>query len=468
MKIVYTLFAIFIILGTGCKTDKNTNSDTSEPTVSVQIDTAKARALPHWASQANIYEVNIRQYTPEGTFVAFSKHLPRLRAMGVKILWFMPIFPISETKKKGSLGSYYAVTDFKKTNPEFGTIEEFQNVIDQAHQLGIKVILDWVPNHTGWDHIWLKSNPEFYTQDENGNVVDPIDPSTGESWGWTDVADLNFDNQEMRKEMINDMLFWINNYAIDGFRMDVAHNVPNDFWKQATDQLYAANDSIFMLAESETTDHLNEGYFHAIYGWGMHHLLNDIAKGNRTASAIDSLLLEKKGAIGQGMYMNFISNHDENSWAGTIEERMGDGADAFAVLAATFDGIPLIYGGQEEPLKKRLEFFEKDDIGFKKYEKQKFFKTLLSLKSRNKALGNGSFSSPIIKVGDSDHIYAFMKEKDGDKIAVMVNLSNEKQQIRLSKAVTGLTNIFNGRQVEMGPGTIKSFDPWEYWVASNR
>lgn len=466
MKYTLTLFAFLILLGLGCKSDQTNPEGQNAETPNITAE--NVRALPAWASDANIYEVNIRQYTPEGTFNAFSNHLPRLKNMGVEILWLMPIFPISNTKKKGTLGSYYAVSDFRATNPEFGTIEDLQNLIDRAHTLGMKVILDWVPNHTGWDHVWIKSNPEFYTQDKEGNIVDPIDPATGKSWGWTDVADLNYDNNDMRKQMIADMLFWIEEYNVDGFRMDVAHNVPNDFWQQASDQLFAANDSIFMLAESEVLDHLNNGYFHAIYGWEMHHLLNDIAKGKKNANAIDSLLAIKKSAVGQGMYMNFISNHDENSWAGTVEERMGEGGDALAVLTLLFDGIPLIYGGQEEPLNKRLEFFEKDDIGFSKFEKNKFFKTLLSVKKRNKALGNGSFSSPIIKIGDSEHIYAFMKEKDGDKIAVMVNLSNEKQQIRLSKAVTGLTNIFDGNKVEMGPGTIKSFDPWEYWVASNR
>ena len=347
-------------------------------------------------------------------------------------------------------------------------MEDFQNLVNRTHSLGMKIILDWVPNHTGWDHVWIQSNPDYYTKDDQGNIVDPIDPGTGKSWGWTDVADLNYDNNEMRESMISDMLFWVNNQKIDGFRMDVAHNVPNDFWKQATDKLYAANDSIFMLAESENIDHLNNGYFHAIYGWEMHHLLNDVAKGHKKASSIDSLLEVKHNAITQGMYMNFITNHDENSWAGTVEERMGDGGDAFAVLAATFDGIPLIYGGQEEPLKKRLEFFEKDNIGFKNLEKADFFKRLLSLKNRNEALGNGSYGSSLVKVGDSDHIFAFMKEKDGAKVAVMVNLSNEKQQIKLTKPVTGLTNLFDGKKVEMGPGTIKSFDPWEYWVASNR
>jgi len=466
MKSTYLFFAVLFILVTGCKNESATTEDTKvEKSESLSKN---PRPLPEWAKDANIYEVNIRQYTPEGTFDAFANHLPRLRNMGVEILWFMPIFPISETKKKGTLGSYYAVSDFKATNPEFGTIEEFQNIINRAHSLGMKVILDWVPNHTGWDHVWITENPDFYTQDKDGNIVDPVDPATGKSWGWTDVADLNYENQAMRKEMIADMLFWVNEYKVDGFRMDVAHNVPNDFWEDASNQLFAANDSLYMLAESEDVEHVNNGYFHTIYGWGMHHLLNDIAKGKKNANSIDSLLAIKKDAIEQGTYMNFITNHDENSWAGTVEERMGEGADAFLVLVATFDGIPLIYSGQEEPLLKRLEFFEKDPIGFKNLEKAKLIKTLLTLKQRNKALGNGQYSVPLVKVGDSEHIYAFMKEKDGDKVAVMVNLSSEKQQIRLSQPVTGLTNLFDGRKVEMGPGTIKSFDPWEYWVASNR
>lgn len=466
MKQIYLLFTLCAILAMGCKTDTTSVDKSENQSSESTID--NPRPLPEWAKSANIYEVNVRQYTPEGTFSAFAKHLPRLKAMGVDILWFMPIFPISDTKKKGSLGSYYAVTDFRKTNPEFGTKEDFQNVIDQAHQLNMKVIIDWVPNHTGWDHVWIKSNPEYYTQDKDGNIVDPIDPGTGESWGWTDVADLNYDNQEMRKQMISDFLYWVNNHKIDGFRMDVAHNVPNDFWADATSQLYAANDSLYMLAESESIEQVNKGYFHTIYGWSLHHMMNDIAKGEKNVNDLHALLTQKKAEMKQGSFMNFITNHDENSWAGTVEERMGESADAFAVLAMTMDGLPLIYGGQEEPLNKRLEFFEKDNIGFKKFEKAKLYKTLLDLKHRNKALWNNQFSSELIRVGESEHIYAYMKENEGDKVAVMINFSNERQQIKLTEPVVGMTDLFNGRRVEMGQGTIKSFDPWEYWVASNK
>ena len=181
--------------------------------------------LPEWAKNANIYEVNVRQYTPEGTFNAFKKHLPRLKEMGVDILWFMPIFPISETKKKGSLGSYYAVSDFRTTNPKFGTITELKAVIDEDHQRGMKVILDWVPNHTGWDHVWIKNHPDYYTKDSTGNIIDPLNEH-GQSMGWTDVADLDYNNANMRKNAVDDMLFWIRDYKINGFRHDMALLVP--------------------------------------------------------------------------------------------------------------------------------------------------------------------------------------------------------------------------------------------------
>jgi len=467
MKNISILTLAILLVFSSCKTDQ-TQKDKNSKKETTQTDVSKILKTPEWAKSANIYEVNIRQFTAKGTFNAFAKHLPRLKKMGVDILWLMPIFPISETKKKGTLGSYYAVTDFKKTNPEFGTIEDFKNLVDQAHGLQMKVIIDWVPNHTGWDHVWISEHPEFYTQDKDGNIIDPIDPNTGESWGWTDVADLNYDNQSMRQEMIGDMLFWVNNHKIDGFRMDVAHNVPNDFWADASSQLFAANSDLFMLAESETLDHVNNGYFHAYYGWGMHHLFNDIAKGEKNANDLHNMLMEKKEKMKQGMFMHFITNHDENSWSGTVEERMGPAADAFAVLSMTFDGTPLIYGGQEEPLRKRLEFFEKDDIGFKNYEKSPLYTKLLQLKKRNSAMHNGSFSSKLERVADSEHIYAFTKENQGDKFAVMVNLSNEKQQIKLLDPVVGMSNIFTGDKVEMGEGTIKSFDPWEYWVASNK
>ena len=418
--------------------------------------------LPEWAKNANIYEVNIRQYTPDGTFNAFKKHLPRLKKMGVDILWFMPIYPISETRKKGSLGSYYAVSDFRNTNPKFGTLDDFKVIIKEAHALGMKVILDWVPNHTGWDHVWIKNHPDYYTKDASGNITDPLNEH-GQSMGWNDVADLNYDNDQMRNEMVSDMIFWLKEYQIDGFRHDMALLVPLDFWQKTIVKLKAVKHDLFMLAESEIHDHLNQDCFHAIYGWSLHHTLNDIAKGKKNASAIDDWYTYERPKAIKGLFMQFTSNHDENSWSGSEIERMGEAHKAFAVLVNTLDGIPLTYSGQEEPMPKRLEFFEKDDIGFKNYNYEDFYTKLNTTKHENPALWNANYGGPIKRIMKNDHVFAFVREKDGNKVTVIINLSKQKQTIVSDTDING-TDIFSGKKINLLKGFECSLAPWEYLV----
>jgi len=418
--------------------------------------------LPEWAKNANIYEVNIRQYTPEGTFKAFKKHLPRLREMGVDILWFMPIYPISETKKKGSLGSYYAVSDFRNTNPKFGTLNDFKAIISEAHALGMKVILDWVPNHTGWDHVWIKNHPEYYTKDAAGNITDPLNEH-GQSMGWNDVADLNYDNMNMRDEMVSDMIFWLKEHQIDGFRHDMALLVPLDFWQTIIVKLRAVKHDLFMLAESEIHDHLNQDCFHAIYGWSLHHTLNDIAKGKKNVAAIDDWYAYDRPKASKGLFMQFTSNHDENSWSGSEIERMGEAHKAFAVLVNTLDGIPLTYSGQEEPMPKRLEFFEKDDIGFKNYNYADFYTKLNTLKHDNPALWNGNYGGPIKRIIKDDNVFSFIREKDGNKVTVIINLSKQKQTVVSDDDIIG-TDIFSIKKVSFVKGAECSLGPWEYLV----
>lgn len=417
---------------------------------------------PEWAKNANIYEVNVRQYTKEGTFVAFKKHLPRLKEMGVDILWFMPIFPISESKKKGSLGSYYAVSDFRNTNPKFGTLSEFKDVIKEAHQLGMKVILDWVPNHTGWDHHWLKEHPEFYTKDNTGNISDPLNEH-GHSMGWQDVADLNYDIAEMRNFMVKDMMFWLENYHIDGFRHDMALLVPLDFWKAAIIRLKSVKPDLFMLAESEIHDHLNQKCFNAFYGWSLHHILNDIAKGKKDAGAIDEWYNHERIKISSGAYMHFTSNHDENSWSGSEIERMGEAHKAFAVLVNTIDGIPLTYSGQEEPMPKRLEFFEKDEIGFKDYAYSDFYKLLFAAKHNNPALWNEEYGGELIRIMPDKNVFAFERVKDSNKVTVIINLSKINQSIVCDRNVTG-KDLFSGKAIKLIKDDQISLMPWEYLV----
>ena len=327
---------------------------------------------------AVIYEANIRQYSKEGTFKAFTKDIPTLKELGVKVIWLMPINPISEIKRKATdgtftseiedkeerkkyLGSYYSVSDYKAINPEFGNKDDFKELIDTAHDNGMYVIVDWVPNHTGWDHPWITSHPEWYTQNEQGEIIDPINPDTGKSWGWTDTADLNYDNLDMQQEMINDLKYWVTNFNIDGYRMDVAHKVPPVFFNEAITELKKIK-PLFMLAEAEQQELFRNG-FDMQYAWEGHHILNSIAKGEATVSDFDSYMNKQNELLEASDFnMNFVTNHDENSWSGTVKERMGEASEILTTLVYAMPGMPLIYSGQEYDLNHRLKFFEKDSI----------------------------------------------------------------------------------------------------------
>lgn len=466
MKSIQSLF-ILLLLFTSFIACKQQTIEKNSPQSKTKNTSLKNS--PTWAKNANIYEVNIRQYTEEGTIKAFQeRHLKRLKEMGVDILWLMPIFPISETKRKGGLGSYYAVSDFRSINPEFGTMEDIDALITQAHAYDMKIVLDWVPNHTGWDHVWIKEHPEYYTQID-GAITDPINPETKESWGWTDVADLNYDNKALRANMISDLLFWVKEKGIDGFRMDVAGEVPLDFWETAITSLRAAKPDIFMLAEAEEPNHRNNAkLFNMSYAWSFHHLMNAIAQGKDSLHAIDNWLKEDRARFKQGQHMHFITNHDENSWNGTIEERMGKAADALAVLAFTFDGMPLLYSGQEAGLNKRLAFFEKDAIDWNTYDKADFYKVLLHLKHRNQALWNAAAGGELqrISVENDEHIYAFYREKEGDRVLVLLNLSKAGQNAVLRlPALEGLySDVFTGLSVNIEDGQTISLGAWGYQV----
>ncbi len=406
--------------------------------------------LPTWAQSANIYEVNIRQYTEEGTINAFTTHLPRLKKMGVDILWFMPIYPISTTKKKGTLGSYYAVSNFLEVNPAFGSMQDMEKLIDQIHALDMHIILDWVPNHTGWDHHWIQDHPDWYTQDLQGNIVDPQNDQ-GESFGWTDVADLNYDSKEMQAEMIRQLKWWLEVMHIDGYRMDIAFGVPNDFWASAQKALSAERE-LFMLAESETPEHRNQGYFHANYGWSLFHAMNDVAKGSKSVDEFKQIHVKNQGQYSEGNSLYFCSNHDENSWNGTVFERLGDAAQGWAVVKGLLDGIPLLYSGMEEPMRKRLEFFEKDTIGFKQYAYQDFYTKLFTIKKEYTALHNLPYGSPVKWLESKPNILRFERKNQEHAIQVYFNPKEQSEQIVIPENATALlTNQVKPLNTVLGP-----------------
>ncbi|MCW1384383.1 alpha-amylase family glycosyl hydrolase [Novosphingobium sp. KCTC 2891] len=388
---------------------------------------------PAWSKSANIYEVNIRQYTPEGTFRAFEKHLPRLRKMGVDVLWIMPINPISKKERKGSLGSYYAVSDYKAINPEYGDLADFRHLVDAAHRQGFKVIVDWVANHTGWDHVWVEQHPDWYKRNAKGELegYHYTDLSDHHEETWADVIGLDYGKPEVREGMIDAMGYWLKAADIDGFRCDVAWTLPVAFWDEARTKLDRIK-PVFMLAEADTPE-MQVHAFDMTYDWKLYHLLIDVARGKAGAADLARLYTDPPRRYPAGAYrMTFTSNHDENSWNGTDRELYGDGADAMAVLAATLPGMPLVYSGQEDGLNKRLKFFDKDTIAWGRFGRAAFYRSLLKLKHHHPALASGMEpgNMELVDAGNPG-VFAFRRVKGGDRVTVAVNLTAKPAAVTL-------------------------------------
>ena len=389
---------------------------------------------PAWAAHATIYEVNIRQYTSEGTFRAFEPHLARLRRMGVDILWIMPVNPISQKMRKGTLGSYYAVSDYYKVNPEYGTLDDFRHLVDEAHTLGFKVILDWVANHTGWDNAWVGEHPDWYKRNAKGELegYHYTDLSDHHEETWADVIGLDYAKPEVRAGMIAAMGWWVTATGIDGFRCDVAWTLPVDFWDQARVELDRIK-PVFMLAEADTPE-LQLRAFDMTYDWALYHLLVKVARGQADAHDLAALYANPARRYPSGAYrMAFTSDHDENSWNGTDRELYGEGAEAMAVLAATLPGMPLIYSGQESALDKRLAFFDKDSIDWGNHRRSAFYARLLALKHRHAALANDlvAGSLELVETGNPK-VFAFQRRRGTDTVRVVVNLSVAPASVTLS------------------------------------
>ena len=407
-----------------------------------------------WSLNTNLYEVNLRQYTKEGTFQAFSNELPRLHDMGVKVLWFMPVTPISKEKRLGTLGSYYSCSNYIETNPEFGTIQDFKQLVSNAHDLGFKVVIDWVANHTGWDHVWVKSHPEFYKKNTEGNFYD--------NNGWEDVIDLNYYDHAMRREMIASMEFWVTECEIDGFRCDMAHLVPLDFWREARQHLDNVK-PLFWLAE---TEHYNYQFvFDCSYAWTWMHVSENFAKKKIGVDELKATLVDyQEKKLPQTNHLFYTSNHDENSWNGTEYEKYGNAALPFAVLTNTWNGLSLVYSGQEIPNRKRLNFFDKDTIQWNwTNELHDFYKTLLDLRS---AFGEEQTEIEMLHPSGDMHVLAFLKVSESKKLLVLINLSDTVQNIQLDYAsVDGMyMNVFTGNKHEAPSIKNLMMEPWSYFV----
>jgi alpha-amylase len=408
-----------------------------------------------WSYTTNIYEVNVRQYTAEGTFAAFQKHLPRLKEMGIKTLWFMPLTPIALQQRLGTLGSYYACADYTSINPEFGTAADFKLLVAQAHLLGFKVIIDWVANHTGFGHTWAQTNPDYYLQNTDGTYL--------MQHGWEDVIHLNYANKNMRQSMIEAMQYWHHTFAIDGYRCDMAHLVPLDFWQQAQAAI-DPNRNLFWLAECEEPNY--HPTFDATYSWKLLHTLESYCKRQIQLEGIQATLNEYATNFANGFKLNFTSNHDENSHSGSEYERLGNAALPMAILTCTWQGIPLIYSGQEAANKKRILFFDKDFIDWSNhYLLHFFYKNLLELSTTNSAL---SLEIPAVRIttDNENKLFAYKRTNGEKELVVLLNLSDSYYWAHLTDAtVQGCyTNVFTKETNNITVNRYFEMKPWGYYV----
>lgn len=416
---------------------------------------------PEWSKNSVIYEVNIRQYTPEGTFNAFAAHLPRLKDLGVDVLWLMPVNPIGILNRKEPLGSYYSVRDYLTVNPEFGNLEDFRNLAAKAHELGFHVIMDWVPNHSSWDNKLTVEHPDWYVKDSTGNFIPPI------GFDWTDVIQFDWSNKELQDYMLNALKFWVN-LGVDGFRVDHPDLTPYEFWGRVKEELTKIR-PVLMVAENEgQTDFMKKG-FDMSYAWELHHLMNGIAQGKDSVKSLTRYYKKEWSVFPQNVYrMVFLDNHDENSWNGTINSRLGNAQKAFAVFIFTTQGVPLLYNGQEDCLDKSLRFFERDTIKWDTCRLTQFYKDLISLKKQNLALSNGEFGAKmeILKTSKDNRVFCYSRIKDGNSVLVFLNLS--RKAVAVKPVLEGLdgdyTDYFAGTKSSVPLGDSLRMEPWGYKV----
>jgi cyclomaltodextrinase / maltogenic alpha-amylase / neopullulanase len=378
-----------------------------------------ARPSPDWVKDAVIYQIFERQYSQKGDFNSITNDLDRLKNLGVTVLWLMPIHPIGKLKSKGTIGSPYAVQDFYAINPDYGTKEDFKRLVAEAHKRGLKVIIDIVANHTAWDSVMMKTKA-FYTQDKAGNIIPPVPD-------WADVADLNYDNPELRKYMTAMLVSWIRDYDLDGFRCDVAGFVPIDFWENARAEVDKIKPETIWLAEWESPELLSKA-FNLDYSWENHGMLTQVLQGQKPASEIRRVWTEQNAKYEKGaLRMRFSDDHDERRAIVRFGEK---GALAAEALAFTFDGVPLIYNGMEAGDTAESgapALFEKLPIfwGFaeRRPEFPRFYKSMIELRKNSIALRRGDLTW--LKNSDESKVLTFKRMSGNEEILVAINLSNQ-------------------------------------------
>lgn len=446
---IILLFIGIIILVVACRPKR--------PVVAEPLKTSVVHA--DWTRNMVLYEVNVRQFSEEGTFAGVNQALPRLMDLGVNVLWFMPIYPIGELNRKGELGSYYSIKDYMGVNPEFGTFEDFKALVAKAHEMGFHVILDWVGNHSAWDNPLATEHPDWYAKDSTGKFVSPFD--------WTDIIQFDYRADSLWDYMAGAMRYWVEEAGIDGYRCDFPGLVPEEFWFRASSELNAIK-PVLMLAEDEEHSYLLERSFNMNYAWAHHHLMNAVAAGQRRPSALDTMMQYEMLRYDPESYrLRFMTNHDENSWNGTIDEKMGDAQKAFAAYLFTIPGVPLLYNGQEADLDKRLEFFKRDPIVWKETELLPFYTKLVHLRTSHPALRHGAEggSYEVLKT-NRKKVIAYRRAKGNNEVLTILNMSKKPVKVALKDAVVSgtWTDIFTEGGVEIARGQMMKIEPWGYMV----
>jgi glycosidase len=421
---------------------------------------------PSWSANSVIYQINTRQFSEQGNFAGVTKQLERIKALGADILWLMPIHPIGEKNRKGELGSPYAVKDYKAINPEFGTSKELHALVSEAHRLSLKVIIDWVPNHSAWDNPLVDSHPHWYAKDYKGDFR----PSPW--WDWSDIIEFDYNQSELRDYMISAMKYWVETFDIDGFRCDVAGYVPNDFWEQARQALEAVK-PVFMLAEWENRD-LHEKAFNMTYAWSWNETLHELAHGRWSLDRLRKYYSWNERSWPSNAYrMTFVSNHDKNAWDGTQREQFKDALEACIVLSVIGEGMPLIHNGQEAGETKRLAFFERDPIEWQAHPIGELYTSLIALKKSMAVLGNGEYGARMIQVPNSqmERIFSFVRHNRDEKVFVVINFSNEAVEVSFEEPLFQgqYINWASSEKLVFSPSTTRVLAPWQFeiWISSD-
>ena len=412
-----------------------------------------------------LYELNIRQFTPEGTFAAARERLPFLRSLGIDAIWLMPIYPIGVEGRKGSLGSYYSIRDYKAVNEEFGTEQDLRDFISAAHSLGMRVLLDWVANHTARDARWLEEKPyDWYEREEDGTAKVP--------WDWTDTAKLNYSNHEVWRGQIDAMRYWVEQFKVDGFRCDMAMLVPIEFWQEASEELHRIKRDVFMLAEAEE-DNLFDRAFNMSYQWDIHHTMCDIAKGARRVWDLRNAIHSQRARYPrEAMRMSFTSNHDENSWSGSEQQRFGSALDVMTAMTFLMPStMPLIYTGQEVGYNHSFEFFERDAIPEEAYVENRsteLYRRLTALKHKERALDAGERGGEMIEIENNakDCMMTFVREVDGSRVVAIVNLSpyTIHADFRTGIYAGKYYDALSGERVVLSDHVERDIAPWQYQI----